>query len=555
MLLDAAQLPSGAQIESDVAVVGAGPVGIVLALELAAARLRVALIESGGERWDAAAQWLGKTAADDPPHHPMSLTTRRQLGGTSNLWAGRCVPFDPLDFLTRPVTGGVSWPVSYEEIAPYHARACEWFVCGAPVFDADEDPALAGRSLVPGWPGGEVLDTTLERWSLPTNFRRRYGARLRHSPGVTLVQRLTCTEVVCAPQDRTVAYLRCSTLGGKQVTVRARRYVLACGGLAGTRLLFASDGHHPGGLGNHSGHLGRWYQSHVESHVAEAHFDRPLRPGAHEFERDREGVYVRRRFTLAPAVTLEHELPSAALWPTNPELGDATHRDGTLSLLYLLMSSPLGPRMLSEGTRLVQLLTTHPSPARAHWPTSSASSGPTTRFAAAFGYERFLRPGRKAPGVYVARPDVYPLFYQAEHLPNRESRVEPSEVRDALGMPRLSTALRFAAADFEGVIRVHDHLDRYLRRHGLGRLEYARPENPAAAIRARMLGGYAQGGTTRMSARPEDGVLDRDLAVHGLHDLYVASSSAFPTSSQANTTFMILVLALRLADHLRSALT
>jgi choline dehydrogenase-like flavoprotein len=200
-------------------------------------------------------------------------------------------------------------------------------------------------------------------------------------------------------------------------------------------------------------------------------------------------------------------------------------------------------------------MTTHPAPARAHVANVVRQLGPTARFAVAFGYERFLRPGRKAPGVYVARPGVYPLFYQAEHLPNRESRVEPSGARDALGMPRLRTALRFAAADFEGVLRVHDRLDRYLRRHGLGRLEYACPEHPAAAIRARMLGGYAQGGTTRMSARPEDGVLDRNLAVHGFHDLYVASSSAFPTSSQANTTFMILVLALRLADHLRAALT
>ena len=57
-----------------------------------------------------------------------------------------------------------------------------------------------------------------------------------------------------------------------------------------------------------------------------------------------------------------------------------------------------------------------------------------------------------------------------------------------------------------------------------------------------------------MSASAEDGVVDRDLAVHGLRTLHVASSSAFPTSSQANSTFMIVVLGLRLADHLRGAL-
>jgi choline dehydrogenase-like flavoprotein len=557
MLLDATQLPSGASIDADVAVVGAGPVGIVLALELARAKLRVALIESGGGRWDAAAQSLGDTAADEPPHHPMSLATRRQIGGTSNLWAGRCVPFDPIDFIARPIAGNVSWPLAYEEIERYHARACEWFVCGPPAFDVTQIPSLAGRSLIPGWPGGEIRATALERWSLPTNFRRRYGAELRRSPLVTLVQRLTCTEIVCAAGGASVEHLACRTLNGRRVTVRARRHVLACGGLGSTRLLFASDRHHAGGIGNHSDHLGRWYMSHIECRIAEAHFATP--PGAtiHDFERDPGGVYVRRRFTFATELLLEHDLPNAALWPVNPELGDAAHRSGTLSLLYLLMSSPLGPRMLSEATRLVQLITARPSPTRAHLANIARTPGPTTRFALSFGYERFLRPGRKAPGVFVARPaNVYPLFYQAEHAPNRASVVARSGERDALGMPRLSTRMRFSDSDIEGVMRVHAQLDRYLRRHRLGHLKYLHhgPELTAAAIRGRLVGGYTQAGTTRMSERPRDGVVDRNLAVHGFYDLYVASSSAFPTSGQANTTFMIVVLALRLADHLREAL-
>jgi choline dehydrogenase-like flavoprotein len=49
-------------------------------------------------------------------------------------------------------------------------------------------------------------------------------------------------------------------------------------------------------------------------------------------------------------------------------------------------------------------------------------------------------------------------------------------------------------------------------------------------------------------------VLDADLAVHGFNDLYVASSSAFVTSSQANSTFTIVAFALRLADRLSLSL-
>jgi choline dehydrogenase-like flavoprotein len=74
-------------------------------------------------------------------------------------------------------------------------------------------------------------------------------------------------------------------------------------------------------------------------------------------------------------------------------------------------------------------------------------------------------------------------------------------------------------------------------------------------LRKQLLDGYHQAGTTRMSDRPEDGVLNPHLAVHGFEDLFVASSSAFVTSGQANSTFMIVVFALRLADHLHRDLS
>ena len=58
-------------------------------------------------------------------------------------------------------------------------------------------------------------------------------------------------------------------------------------------------------------------------------------------------------------------------------------------------------------------------------------------------------------------------------------------------------------------------------------------------------------GTTRMSRDPRRGVVDADCKVHGLANLFVASSSVFPTSGYANPTLTIVALALRLADHIK----
>src|SRR5437762_1178144 len=125
MRIDVRDLPSGTELSGDIAIVGAGPAGIVLAQELSANGLEVLLLESGRDSFDANIQELGDAVLADDHHVSMELATRRQVGGASNTWGGRCVPFDPVDFERREVTGGVEWPVSFEEMSPYFGRACE----------------------------------------------------------------------------------------------------------------------------------------------------------------------------------------------------------------------------------------------------------------------------------------------------------------------------------------------------------------------------------------------------------------------------------------------
>ena len=65
-------------------------------------------------------------------------------------------------------------------------------------------------------------------------------------------------------------------------------------------------------------------------------------------------------------------------------------------------------------------------------------------------------------------------------------------------------------------------------------------------------GSYHHVGTTRMSTDPRTGVVDPSCRVHGMHNLFIAGSSVFPTEGFANPTLTIIALGLRLADHLKS---
>lgn len=541
--------------EADVAVVGAGPAGIVTALELAASGSQVLLIESGRRRFWSRAQDLGDAACYDPRRHaPMRECTRRQIGGASVIWGGRCLPYDPIDFEPRDYIPHSNWPVRYEDLVPYFERACEHFRCGRAEFDLNRIPSIAQKSVVPGLPDGEVLSSSLERWSLPTNFGSEYGRALRESKRIRLLHSLTCTEIDVEDSGDHVRRLRCRSLGtGREIDVKARVYVLACGGIDTTRLLLASDRVHPGGIGNHGDKLGRYYMGHISGRIARVHFTTPPRDTVYGYDRDVDGTYLRRRLSFSPEFQREKRLTNIVAFLVNPEIRDPSHRSGVLSFAFLALASPLGAMFVADAIRRAALGPPGERQLLRHMANMLLDLGRTFYFIPTFGYRRFIA-RRKIPGFFQrSRSNAYPLHYHGEQVPDPDSRITLAEERDELGMRRVEIDLRFSEQDVDGVIRAHRHWDEYLKKHGVGYLEYM-DDDPMKSVWEQATDGFHQAGTTRMSRDPADGVVDPNCRAHGVDNLFVASSSNFVTSGQANSTFMIVVFALRMVDHLRSGL-
>jgi choline dehydrogenase-like flavoprotein len=558
MYRKAADISAGALLRAEVVVVGAGPLGIVTALELADRGRRVLLIESGHLSPNDEAQDLSNPGGegDDMWHVAKPLAVRRQVGGASTMWGGRSVPFDPIDYEPRAGQPEDLWPMRHGDVAPYLERACEWCQCGRPIFNATQLPELASSEMIPGLPDGIVRTTDLERWALPTRFGQYYQKRLIQHPNIDLVTGLTCVHVACTETGDSVDHLELRGLDGEQAIAIADHYVIAAGGLETTRLLLASDDIHPDGIGNHSDHLGRWYMAHVEARVATLHLDTPPESTIYDHERDADGVYVRRRFTISPSDQNRLGLLNGVVWMVNPDLGDASHGSGILSGVYLTLRSPLGRFMLAEAIRTAHTKTTRRPDLRAHLRNILVDLVPSAVFAISFSWARFLRRGRKAPGFFVSSAaNIYPLHYHGEHLPARDSRVELTDDRDSLGMRRLRTVMTFCDADITNVRRTHELIDAHLREHGVGHIEYT-VDDVEAGVTEYLKGnaGYHQTGTTRISASPDDGVVDPDLQVHGISNLSISSMSVFPTSSQANPTLTGVALAVRLAEHLDEAL-
>jgi len=562
MITSASELQDGTCLDASLVVIGAGPAGIVCALEAARRGVDVILIETGNRKPSPEYQKLSVAHRQRPDvHAPVELAISRQLGGTSSIWGGRCVPYDRVDFVERDIAPDSAWPVTYEDLQCYFERACQWMLCGRSIFDVNGLDHLPAH-MIAGLDDGAVSTSSLERWSLPTDFGKVYFDDLRDTVGLKVITDATCVRINLEDDKERAKDIECRTLSGRSFTVAARDIIVAAGGLQSTRLLMCSPGRGGRSIGDHSGHLGHWYMAHLEGVIAELVLTTPAEDTIYRYERDIDGSYVRRRFAFAASYLLEHGLPNISGWIANPELADASHRNAHLSLTYLALISPLGFLFAPTAQRLSLTGANIPgtpygmarrSSLWAHLRNVLRQPIETIRFLVDFGVKRVFARGRKPPGFFVGNPaNRYPFQYHAEHLPHYESCVRLADDVDDLGMPKLDIDIVFTGEDIQGVLAAHRHWDSYLRASGVGRLEYL-ADDLVAAVRARTGGGFHQVGTTRMSKDPEQGVVDENLAVHGVPNVHVASSSVFVTSGQANSTFMIVVFAIRLIERLYGA--
>ena len=519
---DLRALGEGQVVRADVCVVGAGPVGLTLAAELARLGVDVLVLESGGRDPDPFADELnvfesiGAERVMDP-----TLSRNRVFGGSSSTWSGRVAAFDDIDFSARSWIPGSGWPLTREEIACYLPRTMPYL--GIAIAD-NNDPAL--RDYVLGR-DAHTFDPTLLTdyvWSYSRDVNRprdfmRFGPRVMREgiAGARCLLNATVSHVDTNDEGTEALGLRVVGPDGRERVVQARDIVLCAGGIDNARILLASTQHFSSGVGNSHDRVGRYLMDHPRGEVA-AFAEKDIAAvqrtfGSYRVKINGVPAVVTRGFALSRVVQESEGLLNCAAWLNGVMLdSDPFHAISKLARFREPVDSLAD---IVRGARLVVR-----------------------------GFGRVAR-GR-SPMRDLASLQLVTIV---EQVPNPDSRVTLADTVDSLGIRRAKIDWRLDDREARTTRRMA-----HLVAQELGRVGLPVPTlvpmiaDPNAPFYFPDIAHPT--GTTRMSTDPSSGVVDRNCAVHNVAGLHCAGTSVFPTAGHANPTQTALALAIRLAERL-----
>jgi choline dehydrogenase-like flavoprotein len=528
---DLRELATAKMLAVDLCVVGGGPAGVTIAKELLGSGLRVCLADGGGfeEEPETQALYQGESVG-----HPVTMDEGRYrvFGGSVIRWGGRNAMLDPIDFQTRDWVKHSGWPIDLSDLYPYYARAQETNSFPEPWLPTDEIPP-SGKIKLPKFKSEDV-DPFVWRYA-PLGYRKyvnhgtKYRDKLKADPNTYVLLHANLTSFEGSADGSNIESITVTSLNGNSMTVKAKAFVLCCGGIENVRLVLNAPENIAKKVNEHD-NLGRYFAQHPRGLIATLDTTpdtaRLLQNMFSVFYR-RSGIQYEVGFALSAAAQRKHGLVNA-------------------SAAMYYEARPDSP--WKSGARLRGAAKTKtPYKGMFRDVINAISDAPSV--ASNFGRRVFLGQPAVLPNPLVT------IIVDLEQEPDPESRVMLSSEKDPLGMNRAKVDWRISEIERRTAHYFNGAIAGELNQLGLGETRASAWLNSNMPLRDdELYGTYHHIGATRMSKDPHDGVVNEDCRCHGVNNLYFAGCSVFPTGGHANPTLTIVALAVRLADHLRSRL-
>lgn len=456
----------------------------------------------------------GENASVGRTEIPLNGARVFAYGGSTLHWGGWAFRLKPEDFHLRTSTGkGADWPFGFDELERYYCEAEDYLAVSGDSTDptvprSRSYPFAAFPPTLEDRPLAVALDAlNISRSSMPIARRGISKVPSRHAP--------------------------CQTTGTCKYCPFGARYVASN---------YLDDIREWNDFPNFEVKLGaiveKIYVSSKQTAAGVEYLDVPTG----KTERVDARRIILAAGTIEGAKLLQRSVSSD--WPSG--LGNDTDMVGRHFITH--------PYFIYEGTTKSNLLKLQPE---MNFPTlvsrhfDSEAEQQNGKFvlvnppdATPISLARQMQAGltRSEVDAYLVGPGRVQLHGMVEVFGEHQNRISNLDRRNHLGL--LETTVDYGADDL-----FEKRMDGI--KAEVGKIFAKMDANLSGSATVSWRADHAAS-TMRMSSDPATGVVDANLRVHGVDNLFVCSNGVFPSLGAINPTLTLTALALRLGDHLAS---
>ena len=454
-------------------IIGSGPAGISIALELEKKKIDSLLLEAGDiENNELSEKFLQSESIGD--HDGNFVANRmRMFGGTSSIWGGNCNPMTKNDF--------VDWPITKKDLDKYNTRTSEILNLRKNFISENINDNLNMYNLV---------------WS-NVRFNENYFDHIKKSKYITLS--LNTSFQNFNNVENKINSVTCIN-NQKKYDFKSDNFILACGGIENSRLLLWSKLKN-NKLFNSDLPIGKYYMHHPYHKVANGLINYKKFINYYSKNNLKNGVVI----TCDSSIYLEANNKFVL---SNQILNSGMY----INFKGIDVKNNLFKQLRCVAPKFIKKL-----------------------------YDEI-----NAKEVYE-----FSISTLQEQKPSDENRVTLSNRLDPLGIPLTKIFWKKFRSEKKSARIILEEIGKLFLDQELGRLaieDYLYNDNMNYDVTS----GNHQMGGTRIGVSKHDSVVDKNLKVHDIENLYVAGSSVFRTSGHCHPTYTVVQLSLRLAEHIIS---
>ena len=487
----------------DFTITGAGAAGILLAIKLSRKGFKVQLLESGHFDLDEERQQLNEVECTSKMLENAVWGRKRAIGGTTIAWGGQSLPFSAIDFEHRKWVPLSGWPIAYGEVEKYYGEANAFMKIDDLGYSGD---MLDKLNLHHKFTGQDELDYHVSKWANEPDFFKLYKKELDLKVDVYYNAVLHKINYAAGADVSSISILNFTQ---REFLCSIKKFIICAGGIETVRIMLLNSQ-------STSPWLGKCFMEHPCIEVAD--------------------IIPRNMFNMQ-------------------QMFNVHVYKGKKYSLRLSLS-----RKMQECNELMNCSAsiTFTAPAGEFNPYAELKA-----FTKDHKFSRLMKLSGSVPAIsksliaYLFRhfhykPKAIPkLALMIEQEPQTESNISLANDCDIFGNRKARLNWSISGKSWKTAVATSVAVKKLLEGEGIASVKiyphvYAdnkNYQNHLYEVNHHM-------GGTRMSAYSENGVVDTNLRVWNSSNMYLCSSSVFPTSSHSNPTLTLLALTCRLANHL-----